>query len=98
IEFSNGESVLSASHRVESLLSLGGDFAAGHEHAVGLVRAASNSPPQLMKLREAKALGMLDNHHGRVRYIDTNLDDGCCDEDVDFVTLKACHREFLLVG
>jgi hypothetical protein len=62
------------------------------------VSASANSAAQLVKLGEAEALGMLDDHHGCVGYVDTDFDDGGGDEDIDFSALKATHDDFFFVG
>ena len=51
-----------------------------------------------MQLREAKALGVLDDHDGGVGDVDTDLNDGGRDEHIDFAALKAAHDDFLFVG
>ena len=38
------------------------------------VLAAAHPPAQLVQLRQAVALGRLDQHHGRVRHVDAHLD------------------------
>ena len=40
------------------------------------VRPAADPPAQLMELREPEALGVLDEHHRRVRHVDPDLDHG----------------------
>jgi len=39
-------------------------------------------PRSWWELRDAETLGVLDQHHGRVRDVDANLDDGRRDEHV----------------
>ena len=41
---------------------------------------ASDAPAQLMKLSETELLGVEDDHEGRLRHVDADLDDGCRDE------------------
>src|SRR5437868_10763322 len=74
VKLCDRESVLSARHSIESLLSLRSDFPAGHEHAVGFVRTASDAPAQLMKLGRTEALSMFDHHYCGVRDIDPHFD------------------------
>ena len=41
----------------------------------------SDSSAQLMELGEAELLGVEDDHKGRLRHVDADLDDGCGDEE-----------------
>ena len=76
---------------------LGGLAGIGAEHvAVGLVLAASDTAPELVELREAEAVGVLDYHDGGVGYVDADLDDGGGDQDVQFVVAEAAHGLILL--
>ena len=50
-----------------------------------------------MELREAEALGVLDDHHRRVRHVDANFDDGRGDQQVDLTgDERGHHRSFSL--
>ena len=53
------------------------------EDAVALGRAAPDAPAQLVELREAEALGVLDEHDRGVRHVDADLDDRRRDENLD---------------
>jgi len=44
------------------------------EQAVGLLRSAPDPASQLVELRETEAVGLLDDHHRRVRDVDADLD------------------------
>ena len=46
----------------------------GEQDAVRFLLAAPHPAPQLMQLRQAEALGMLDHHHRGVRHVDADLD------------------------
>src|SRR5258708_696909 len=61
------------------------------ENAVGFLRAAANASAKLMQLRQAEALGMLDDHYGGVGNIDADFDYGGGDEDLDFIFVEALH-------
>ena len=98
IEFCDSKPILRAQHCIETLLPLRSDFATGHKYTIGSVGAASNAPTQLMKVRKAEALGMFDDHHRRVLYIDANLDHSSCDEEVDFTALESGHDQLFLIG
>ena len=56
----------------------------GDQDAVALVGAAADASAQLVQLREAEALGVLDDHDGGVGNVDADFDDGGGDQDVDF--------------
>src|SRR2546421_338627 len=56
-----------ARHRVQAFLrAVGG--ARRYENAIRRLRSASDAAAQLMQLREAEALGVVDQHDRRVRY------------------------------
>ncbi len=44
-----------------------------------------------MQLREAKALGILDNHQARVRHVDADFDHRRRDEQRDLAILECLH-------
>ena len=60
-------------------------------------RARRGRPPaQLVQLGDAVALGVLDEHHGRVRDVDPDLDDRRRHEHVGAARGEARHRRLLL--
>ena len=61
------------------------------------MRAAANPPAQLVQLRQPEPLGVLDEHHGRVRHVHADLDDGGRDEDVTLAARECPHDAVLLV-
>ncbi len=58
--------------------------------------AAPDPPAQLVELAEAVALGVLDEHHGRVRDVDADLDHGRGHEHVRAAGRERRHRLLLL--
>ena len=62
------------------------------EQAVRLLRAAADAAAQLVELREAEAVGLLDDHHRRVRDVDADLDHRRRDEHVELARLEARHQ------
>ena len=50
-----------------------------------------------MQLREPEPVGVLDDHHGRVRHVDADLDDGRRDEHVELAGAELGHHRFLLL-
>ena len=53
------------------------------EQAVRLLGAAADAAAQLVQLREPEAVGLLDDHHRRVRDVDADLDHRRRDEHVE---------------
>ena len=53
-----------------------------HEEAPALLRTAPHAPAQLMQLRKAKALCVLNDHHGGRRHIDAHFDHRGSDQHV----------------
>ena len=45
-----------------------------------------------MQLRQPEALGVLDEHHARIRHVDPDLDDGGGDEHVHLAGREGRHR------
>ena len=60
------------------------------------VLAAPDAPAQLVQLRDPEALGVLDQHHGRVRHVDPDLDHRRRDEHVGLAGRERRHRRLLL--
>ena len=58
------------------------------QHARALRGAAADAPAQLMQLREAEALGVLDHHQRRVRHVDADLDHGRRHQHVDLAARR----------
>jgi hypothetical protein len=52
------------------------------EDALRLVAAPPDATAKLVELREAETLRALDQHHGRIRHVDANLDDRRGDKHV----------------
>ena len=68
------------------------------EDAEGPMRSAPDPPAQLVELRQAEALGVLDEHHARVRHVDPDLDDRRRDEHVHLPRREGGHRRVAHVG
>ena len=58
---------------------------------MGFLRAAADASAKLVKLGEAEALGVLDDHDGGVGDVDADFDDGGGDENLRFVFAEALH-------
>jgi len=98
VEFGQGESVLRLDHCVEAKLGLFSYVASGHQYAEALRRSAAYAAAELVHLREAEALCVVDDHDGGVGDIDADLDDGGGDQDIDLSAMEAGHGYFLFVG
>ncbi len=64
----------------------------GQEDAVGPMRSAAHPAAELVELGQAEALRVLDQHHGRVRDVDPDLDHGRGHQDVHLAVGHALHR------
>ena len=76
------EAVLRLDHRLQATLRVATGLV-GEQDAVGLRRAAPDPAAELVQLRQAEAVGPLDQHDRRVRDVDADLDHGGRDEDVE---------------
>src|SRR5476649_2202735 len=63
------EAVGRVGHRLQALARLVGERVLVQQETERLMAITANAPAQLMQLRQAEALGVLDNHHARVRHI-----------------------------
>ena len=70
---------------------LGGEFIFGHEDAVRLVAAAPHAAAQLVQLREAEPLGVLNHHHRGVGHVNAYLNDGGGKQDLRLIAGKPLH-------
>ncbi len=59
------------------------------------VLAAANAPAELVQCRQAKAFGTLNEHHGGVGNVDTDLDNAGGHQDVEFASGKFVHNVLL---
>ena len=83
------EAVVGAHEYLETVGDLGAHVA--EQDAEALLGAAAHAAAQLMELREAEAFGVLDEHHGRVRDVDADLDHRRRNEDVDLAVAESAH-------
>src|SRR5438445_3385169 len=65
---------------------------------MGFLPAAADASAKLVKLGEAEALGVLDDHDGGVRDVHADFDDGSGDEDLRFVLAEALHDFLFFVA
>ena len=77
---------------------LGSGVGVADEDAKRLLAAAPHATAQLVQLRQAKALGVFDDHHRGIGHIHPNLDDRGADQDLDPVLLKILHDRGLFFG
>jgi len=83
------EAIVRLDEQPQALVRVGPDVA--EEDAPARVRAAPHAPAELMQLRESEALGMLDDHHRRVRHVDADLDHRRRDEHIDRAVAESAH-------
>ncbi len=98
VALGNLKSVGRGNHGFDSLAALASDFLAGDEDTVGLFLTATDSAAKLVKLGEAEAVGVLDDHDGGIRDIDADFDDGGSDENLDFVAAELLHDGVFFFG
>src|SRR5579885_43967 len=96
IFFGDAEAVGRLFPDAEALLCDGCLFVGSHQHAVALLRAATDATAELVQLRETEALGVLDDHHRGVRHVNADLDDGRRDEYLYLARDEAAHDLFFL--
>ena len=65
------------------------------QHAMALLRAAANAPAQLVQLRQAQPLGILDDHERGVGHVHADLDDGGRHQQLCLAALERRHDFFL---
>ena len=88
------EAVRGGHHRLEPLHRALGELLAWprDEQAVRLLGPSADASTQLVELREAEPVRLLDDHHGRVRHVHADLDHRGRDEDVELTGLEARHQ------
>lgn len=98
VGFGDYEAVGGLRHEFEALAGVAADVVAAHEDAVALVGAAAHASAQLVELREAEALGVLDYHHGGVGHVDAYFYHGGGYEDARLAGGEDAHLVLFLVG
>src|SRR5262249_29782197 len=76
------EAVAGGDHRVEAAAAVLAEAPAGEQQTVRCGDAPTDAAAQLMELREAEPIGVVDDHHGRRGHVDTDLDHRRGDEHV----------------
>src|SRR6476620_6787376 len=94
--FGNAETVVGLAHDLKPRFGHSAERALIKEHAGGLASATTDAATQLMELSEAKALGILDDHHARLRHIDPDFDDRRRNENRDLALAESCHHGILV--
>src|SRR5437667_911966 len=74
IDFSETESIASRHHCLNALPRDIAETVGRHQNTKRLMRAASDTAPQLMELRNTETLCMFDQHDGGVRDIHADFD------------------------
>src|SRR5439155_10346883 len=88
VHFRDGEAVIRFHQRADSLAG-GVVQPLRDQDAIALLAAAADSPAELMQLRQTVALGLLDQHHGRVGNVYADLDYSGRNQNLDLPLLKA---------
>ena len=98
VKLGEGEAVGGGDEGVEAGFRSFGDAIAGDEEAVALLRATADAAAELMELREAEALGVIDDHEGGVGDVDADFDHGGGDEDVEVAASELAHGDLFFGG
>src|ERR1700685_632880 len=98
VELGDLESVVGADHSIEAALSVFRNLAAGHEHAIRLGCATADATAKLMKLGQPEAFRVFDNHHGRIRNLNDNLNHSRGHQNVQFALLEQAHDMLFQIG
>src|ERR1700682_2708853 len=98
IGFGDFKAVGGAHHGFEAGAGFVGHAHRADKDAVGFLRAAADASAKLMKLREAEALGVLDDHDRGVGDIDADFDDGGGDKDLHFIFAELLHDVVFFVA
>src|SRR5829696_9860668 len=85
------ESILGFAHDLETRLSGFAKRCPVEEDTSRPLGATTDAAPQLVELREPKALRMLDHHHGRLRHVHAHLDDGGGNEEPRLAASETIH-------
>ena len=91
----NRKSVLGVGEDRQSFRGVGAYIA--EQNAVGLLATTSNAATQLVQLRQAESLRVLNDHDGGVRDVDANLNHGRRNENIQQAVAKAAHHVISLV-
>ena len=85
------EAVGGLAHRHQALLGDLAERALIQQQADAGRRAAAHAPAQLVQLRQAEALGVLDHHQRGVRHVDADLDHGGGHQHVHLACREGVH-------
>jgi hypothetical protein len=72
-------------------------FRIDEKDAVALVFATTDTAAELVELGEAETLGVVDQHHVRIRHINADLDHGGGHEHIDLSVAEFTHHRVFLV-
>ena len=91
------EAVGRVGQRLEPLAALVGQRILIQQDAERLVRTAADAAAQLVQLRQAEPLGVLDQHDRGVRDVDADFDHRRRDQDVELAAREGLHHAVLRV-
>ena len=92
------KAVVGLSHHLQAVTCIAAQIASRHEDTVTLIGPTPYPAPQLVQLREAETLGILDDHDRGIGDIDTHFDNSSCHEDVRLTRGKEHHLVVFLGG
>ena len=98
VEICQFEPVERACHRLQPFPRLGAHRQSGREQAQAGVLATTDAAPQLVKLADAESVGIHHEHHRRIGYVHTDLDDGGTHQNIDLTRAERGHHRILVVG
>ena len=93
-QLESGAEILQVADDVEALVGLLGERPRGRIHhvRVGALPRSPNPPAQLVQLRKAEPVRVIDDDGVRVGNVESGLDDGRAQQHVDLAITKAAHH------
>ena len=98
VEVGEFETVERRGDRLEAIPRLRALRQLGDEQAQAWMFASTDAAAQLVKLADAEPVAVHHQHHRRVGNVDTDLDHGGADEDIDVSRAERGHHGVLFVG
>src|SRR5205085_4421280 len=91
----DAEAVVGLAHQREPSTTHLDEVGTADQEANALPRPSPDASPQLVQLGQPEALGPLDDHQGRIRNVDPNLDHGCGNQHRELSAGEASHHRIL---
>src|SRR6185437_8725251 len=93
ILFRHHETVIGFFHDFQTLASCF-RVCVGNQEAIGLIAASSDPASQLVQLCKSEAIRIFDDHDGCIGNVDTDFDNGCTNQYIEFALAKLIHNFF----